>query len=356
MIEIKAALISLRSRSSEMTKEAMLKYFEHVEDIFIKDIQLTLSGKGIEAVYQGVPIKGYDCVYIKGSFNYDLVQRTISESLSNTSFMPLTSDAFTLGHNEYLTHLALARKAIPIPKTWIATSLKTAKQLLRNIRYPVVLRLTKGTLGKGVMYAESYTSAITLVDAMDVLHQPLVIQEFIETEGKQTRVIVIGGEVFCAYEKKSKDDDTEEVKGIELSPKQRRLAVDAAQAIGAGICGVDMIGDKENPIVITVHLTPNLQAVQAATGHDVADAIAAYLYDGSKHFKEQTDQKLTLLEELGISYSDKTRSKIEGMVTPIDFRGERIILSKLVTEVSELRDQEEVMISVEQGKINVQKL
>ena len=44
--------------------------------------------------------------------------------------------------------------------------------------------------GKGVMVADSYAAASSMLDAFSMLNQPVIIQEYIETEGVDIRAIV----------------------------------------------------------------------------------------------------------------------------------------------------------------------
>ena len=59
---MKAALMSLGSKSSVMTLEAMNKYFDVVDDINLKNLEVTL-GKNLSILYNGQQLKKYDCVY-----------------------------------------------------------------------------------------------------------------------------------------------------------------------------------------------------------------------------------------------------------------------------------------------------
>ena len=67
---MKAAVISLGSKSSQMIIEEMKKYFSEVDDLNLKNIEVNLGGDGSEVFYQGNLIDNYDCVFIRGSFRY----------------------------------------------------------------------------------------------------------------------------------------------------------------------------------------------------------------------------------------------------------------------------------------------
>ena len=67
---MKAALMSLGSKSSLMTLEAMKKYFDEVEMIDIRNIEVILGSKEMSILYDGKSLLKYDCIYAKGSFRY----------------------------------------------------------------------------------------------------------------------------------------------------------------------------------------------------------------------------------------------------------------------------------------------
>ncbi len=66
---MKAAVISLGSKSSKWIVKAMKKYFDEVDEIYLKDIEVNLGEKS-EVLHNGKPLKEYDCIYVKGSFRY----------------------------------------------------------------------------------------------------------------------------------------------------------------------------------------------------------------------------------------------------------------------------------------------
>ena len=149
---MKAALMSLGSKSSVMTLEAMNKYFDTVDDINLKNLEVTL-GKNLSILYNGQQLKKYDCVYAKGSFRYAPLLRCITTALYNTTYMPIKPNTFTIGHDKLLTHLALQYYKVPMPETYVVSSIDAAKKILKQVKYPIILKFPYGTQGKGVMFS-----------------------------------------------------------------------------------------------------------------------------------------------------------------------------------------------------------
>ena len=64
--------------------------------------------------------------------------------------------------------------------TPIAATTEGAKKLVENVNYPIIIKIPEGTHGKGVMFADSVSSAKSVLDALEVFNQPYIIQDYIE--------------------------------------------------------------------------------------------------------------------------------------------------------------------------------
>ena len=62
----------------------------------------------------------------------------------------------------------------------------------------------------------------------------------------------------------------------EASAEEQRLAVAAAAALGLGHCGVDLVIDDQNPVILEVNPTPGFLRLEEATGVDVARALVEH--------------------------------------------------------------------------------
>ena len=124
---MKFAIISLGSKSSLMVAEAAKKYFEQVELIDLKHIEVRL-GKDGGIFYQNKPFEDYDCVYVKGSFRYANLLQSIAAMLQGKiPYMPLPAHSFNTVHNKLLTHLVLQQHNLPMPKTYIPSTTEAAR-------------------------------------------------------------------------------------------------------------------------------------------------------------------------------------------------------------------------------------
>jgi len=360
---MRAALICQGSKSSTWTLEAMRKYFDHVDEIKLKDIEISFTGKKEQILYQGKLLEKYDAIYAKGSFKFANVLCALTNMLSKHSYMPISASSFNIAHDKLLTQLKMHTANIPMPETFLSSTVRSAKAVIKKMNFPIIMKFLKGTQGKGVMFADSRASALSILDALDVLKQPVILQEYIETDGTDIRAIVIGDKVVAAYKRISQTEDKRanfyyDARGeaLELDDKTKKIAIAAAKVIEADICAVDILEGATGPLVIEANLSPGLQGITKFTKIDVADEIAKFIYKKAEEFKSVKTQKSSksIIMNLGIEDSAK-ESHFTEMITNLDFRAERILLPELVCKKLDFNDSEEVVIKFMKNKLIVEK-
>lgn len=357
---LRAAIISQGSLSSKWTFERMQKYFDEVDELNLKNIQVHL-GNDNGIFYDGKPLKDYDCILAKGSFKYAVVLRSLTHMLSGKCYLPFKASAFTVGHNKILTQLKLQQAGVPTPTTYLAPSISSAKSLLEGIAYPIIIKFPEGTQGKGVMFADSYASASSMLDAFASLNQPVLIQEYVETGSTDTRVIVVGDKVVAAMQRKAVMGEKRANihaggtgEAVELDSLTKNIAIKTARAMNCGICAVDILEGAKGPFVIEINLSPGLQGITKATKIDVADKIAKYLYDETLNFKNEAKCNGTndIFKDLGIDL-DSPKQTVQEIITSADMRGERLLLPPVASKLSGITYDDEIVIKAEKGKISI---
>jgi ribosomal protein S6--L-glutamate ligase len=181
-----------------------------------------------------------------------------------------------------------SRHDIGIPPTAFARSPEDVKQAIGRVGgAPVILKLLEGTQGMGVILAESVKSAESVLDAMHSLRQNILIQKFVaEARGVDYRVIVVGGRVVAAMERRASEGEFRsnlhrggKAVAVTLEPEMERTALAAAEVLGLNIAGVDMLPSDDGPMVLEVNSSPGLQGIEAATGRDVAGEMIAFVLE-----------------------------------------------------------------------------
>jgi ribosomal protein S6--L-glutamate ligase len=348
------------SISSKWVVQAMKKYFEKVDAINIRNLEVNIQSKEYKILYGGEPLEEYDCIYCKGSHRYASVLRSITHALQNKVYMPLIPSSFTIGHDKLLTHLKLSDAKIPMPTTYLASSTDAAKKLLQKVNYPIIMKFPQGTHGKGVMFADSYESASSMLDALAVLNQPFLVQEYVETGGVDTRAIVVGNKVVAAMRRKAVQGEKRanihaggKGEAAELDAHAKKIAVQTTQALGIDIGAVDLLEGPRGPLVIEVNLSPGLQGITKATKVDVADITAKYLARRTKDFMKagQSTEAEQVMKDLGLA---KAETQGKQIVSGLDFRGERILLPEVITKITKFNEKDDYVIKADKGCLAIE--
>ncbi|MCA9478244.1 MAG: RimK family alpha-L-glutamate ligase [Nanoarchaeota archaeon] len=355
---MKAAVLSQGSLSSKWTIDAMKEYFDEVDDLNIKHMEINFSGNKAQILYKGEPLPRYDCIFSKGSFRYANLLKTFTILINGDSYMPIGPDAFTIAHDKLLTQLELQKANIPMPTTYMASTIGAARTILERLHYPIIMKFPQGTQGKGVLFAESFASASSILDALSYLRQPFLIQEYIETGGTDVRAFVVGDKVVAAYQRRASVKEKRanihaggQGEMIDLDDATIRLAIKAAKAVGASICGVDILIGHKGPVVIEINSSPGLQGVTKYTGVNVAQKIAKYLFDQTTKFKSEHHGKKAEKILSTIENVDKEQQ----LITSPDFRGSRILLPEVISRIASLKEDDDYEFTARKGEITIKK-
>ncbi len=197
-------------------------------------------------------------------------------------FSTLTSAALLRTRNKLSALQILACNGIDIPRTIMPSTRAMAHGFLDKIgRPPYVIKVASGTHGAGVLKAESKQAAINLLDAFYQLKEMVIVQEFVdESAGRDIRIIVVGDKVVAAMERRSNSNDFRSnlhLGGsstlVELSQKEREIAIEASRLMGLQVAGVDILRSKRGPLVLEVNASPGLEGIEKTTGIDIASHI-----------------------------------------------------------------------------------
>jgi len=119
-----------------------------------------------------------------------------------------------------------------------------------------------------------------------------------EANGEDIRAFVVGGKVIASMKRKAAEGEfrsnlhqggTAEL--IKLSAKERATAVKAAEVLGLGVAGVDMLRSNSGPVVMEVNSSPGLEGIEKSSGVDVAGSIIGYLESSVEKHKATTAKR-----------------------------------------------------------------
>jgi ribosomal protein S6--L-glutamate ligase len=185
--------------------------------------------------------------------------------------------------DKYLAATRMKMTGIPVPRTIVCEYAEDAMQAFEELGGDVVVKPLFGSLGKGMIRVSDPDLAYRAFLSIERLNSVLYLQEFIEHPGWDIRAFVVNDKVIAAMRRFSGDDWRANValgapaELYEPSDEERRLAVQAAESVGAEVCGVDLLsGPNGKKYVIEANSVPGWRKLTEVTGVDVAAAVLAY--------------------------------------------------------------------------------
>lgn len=179
----------------------------------------------------------------------------------------------------------LAQHGIPVPRTVMARDQTDVKDAVRRVGgLPVIVKLTQGTQGIGVMIAHSMKELSSMLDTMWELGEEIILQEFIaESKSRDVRVLVVGNRPVGAMRRTARKGEFRsnihrggEGERFELTRAYESAAVAAAQALGLQVAGIDLLESRAGPKVVEANSSPGFEALEGATGLDIAGLIVEH--------------------------------------------------------------------------------
>jgi len=201
-------------------------------------------------------------------------------------FSAVESQALVRSRDKLRSLQLLARAGVGLPKTIFTNFSKNVEHVIDSVGgAPVVLKLLEGTQGLGVILADTQNAAESVMEAFNGLEARIIVQEFIkEAGGADIRAFVVDGEVVGAMKRQGKEGEFRSnlhrggsASIIELTEEEESTALIAAQAMGLGVAGVDMLQSSSGPLVLEVNSSPGLEGIEKATGTDIASKIIRYV-------------------------------------------------------------------------------
>lgn len=194
--------------------------------------------------------------------------------------------------NKAKQYIALANAGVPMPKTIVAPKIYPKftirhtgyyEQVIRELGLPMIIKEAHGSFGMKVYLIENEEQFYEKVESLSGVD--FVFQEYIASSyGRDIRVNVVGGEVVAAMYRHSEIDFRANITNggvaskVVLTEAQKRVALQAAEAVGAEYAGVDLLfGKADEPIICEVNAAAHIRNIYNVTGVNVGHKLIAYI-------------------------------------------------------------------------------
>jgi len=251
--------------------------------------------------YKGVRLEKFDAVIPRIGASVTRYGTAVLRQFEMMGVYPVNeSVAITRSRDKLRSLQLLSRKGVGLPVTGFAHSVGNTKEIIELVGgAPLVVKITEGTQGRGVVLAETTKAAESVIDAFHELDANFLVQEFIkEAAGSDIRCLVVGDKVVAAMQRVAREGEfrsnlhrggTAEV--VKLSKEERATAIKAAKTMGLNMAGVDILRSHRGPLVMEVNSSPGLEGIEKATGKDIASIIIGFIQRNARPHRTATRGK-----------------------------------------------------------------
>ncbi|HZA69970.1 MAG TPA: lysine biosynthesis protein LysX [Nitrososphaeraceae archaeon] len=191
--------------------------------------------------------------------------------------------------NKLITSLILKKNNVPTPKTTFAFSTESARECMKKLGYPLVVKPIIGSWGRGVYQIKDQSMAEMMLDSRQEndtsFSRIYYFQELIDRPSRDIRCIVIGDQIVASVFRYSSENEWRTNVAVggrtEVAPltsEIKEIVLKASNAVGGGILGVDLMEDKERGYLVhEVNNTVEFKGASAVCRSDIAGAMTDYL-------------------------------------------------------------------------------
>lgn len=194
--------------------------------------------------------------------------------------------AMSVCGNKLFSSLRLRQRGIPTPHTMLAFTEDSAIKALDKLGYPAVIKPVVGSWGRLIAQINDPTTARSLIEAREYMHpiqQVYYLQEKVNRPSRDIRCYVIGDEAVAAIYRKAPAEDwrTNTALGghaerCKITPDLAEISIKAAEAVGGGAFGVDLMETENGLLVHEVNHTTEFKNTVRVTGIDIPGKLLDY--------------------------------------------------------------------------------
>ena len=243
--------------------------------------------------YKSKPLSGFDAVIPRIGASITRYGTAVLRQFEMMgAYTPNSSDAILRARDKLRCHQLLAGQGIGLPTTVFGDNPDDTQDLLNLMGEPPhIIKLNEGSQGAGVILAEQLSASRSVIEALRGLYANFLVQEFIpEAQGADIRCFVVGDKVVAAMKRQAAAGEFRSnlhrggaAALVELSPAEQDTALRAAQVMGLGVAGVDLLRSSRGPMVLEVNSSPGLEGIEGITGVDIAGSMIEHL---QQHLKK----------------------------------------------------------------------
>ncbi len=173
------------------------------------------------------------------------------------------------------------KAGLPVPPTRVVEGIEAARAYAADVKTSLVSKPLFGSQGNGIRRVDSADELPPAEAVGNVYYLQRYLRHPDDTRFEDCRVFVSKGRILSAMMRVGTSWITNVHQGAapeavaEIEPEKARLALAAAEAIGADYAGVDLIRDETGQLmVLEINSNPAWKGLQSVTAEDIATALA----------------------------------------------------------------------------------
>jgi len=196
------------------------------------------------------------------------------------------SDAIIASKDKMYANQILAQAGLPIPKTMLTRFPSDSELVEKQVGFPCVVKVVTGSHGAGVYLCENrkqFEDLTELISALDFKNS-MIVQEYVQySEGRDLRVIVVGGRVVGAMLRQSTDGSFKanisrggEGSVFEITDEIEMISIQVAKVLNLDIAGVDLLFHQDGFRICEANSSPGFRGFEQALGVNIPRKIFEY--------------------------------------------------------------------------------
>ena len=273
-----------RDRFLEQAKKEDIEF----TDVYADELDLIVSRDDRKSIrYRNEIVSLPDIVLARtgsstGYFNLSVLRQF--ERL-NVPTIP-NSESIEASKDKLYASQILAQAGLPTPKTMLTRFPCNSDLVDKQIGFPCVIKVVTGSHGAGVYLCHNpkeFEDLSELISSLDFKNS-MIVQEYIShSEGRDLRVIVIGGKVVGAMQRKSTDGSFKanisrggEGEAYEVDDEMEMLSIAVAKTLDLDIAGVDLLFHPDGYKICEANSSPGFRGFEKALDINIPEKIFAY--------------------------------------------------------------------------------
>lgn len=273
-----------RDRFLEQAKKEDIEF----NDVYADELDLIVSRDDRKSIrYRNEIVSLPDIVLARtgsntGYFNLSVLRQF--ERL-NVPTIP-NSESIEASKDKLYASQILAQAGLPTPKTMLTRFPCNSDLVDKQIGFPCVIKVVTGSHGAGVYLCHNpkeFEDLSELISSLDFKNS-MIVQEYIShSEGRDLRVIVIGGKVVGAMQRKSTDGSFKanisrggEGEAYEVDDEMEMLSIAVAKTLDLDIAGVDLLFHPDGYKICEANSSPGFRGFEKALNINIPEKIFSY--------------------------------------------------------------------------------